>query len=766
VGLDLLPGREFENRQESHDDVVELVDHRLIGQEQRFWASYIRLGYVMLTGGSLFVLAYFVATPNGSHRPALLAISSLSLTVAVGTLLFVDKVSTYPWRVTFSLFSTLFAGAALSLCIYLDGGLARPLIILLALPVMSAALALPVEDVMICGIGAFVEVGVVTMSDSHLAESASDLVVLCAFLIGTVALSIGVAAFRTRLQADGESLVRELARLAHTDSLTGCLSHGAFYERLNVEINRALRHGEPLSLLVADIDLFKSFNDSRGHADGDAALAATGSIMRNTSRSIDTVARIGGDEFAVILPTTDLASASKLARRMTTALNHSEESGISVSIGFAALDPLEPTSQKLFRDADLGLYRAKADGRGCAATMSDVPTGAPSCVRHVQGVADLALEQADWERIEESLRESNHATAVASSIIDSLQSTESVGFGYVDRELRFLRINPMLASVHGGRVEDQIGRTLAEAVPALWPTLKPIYQHVLDTGEAVINQEVSGETAAEPTRVHYWLTNLNPVRVNGIVTGIGIVVIDITDRKELEESQATLTRSVVGALSASVELRDPYTAGHQERVAQIAVAVATELQLEPDEVDAIELAARIHDLGKLSVPSEILTHPGRLNDAQMAVVRIHSQAGFDLLKRVNFPEHVGEMILQHHERLDGSGYPNGLQGEQIALGSRIIAVADVVESMASPRPYRPALGLDAALKEIQSGSGTLFDADVVEACMRVVKSGKVSLDENGLLIGAPRQHGLSAPYRVVRISPTKAGASTLRSTEG
>ena len=745
MGLDLLPGREFENRQESHDDVVELVDHRLIGQEQRFWASYFRLGYVMLTGGSLFVLAYFVATPNGSHRPALLAISSLNLTVAVGTLLFVDKVSTYPWRVTFSLFSTLFAGAALSLCIYLDGGLASPLIILLALPVMSAALALPVEDVLICGIGAFVEVGVVTMTDSHLAKSASDLVVLCAFLIGTVALSMGAAAFRSRLQADGERLVLELARLAHTDSLTGCLSHGAFYERLNVEINRALRHSEPLSLLVADIDLFKSFNDSRGHAEGDAALAVTGSIMRNASRSIDTVARIGGDEFAVILPTTDLASASKLARRMTTVLNHSEESEISVSIGFAALDPLEPTSQKLFRDADLGLYRAKADGRECAATVSDVPTGAPSYVRHVQGVADLALEQADWERIEESLRESNHATAVASSIIDSLQSTASVGFGYVDREFRFLRINPMLASVHGGRVEDQIGRTVAEAIPALWPTLKPIYQHVLDTGEAVINQEVSGETAVEPTRVHYWLTNLNPVRVNGIVTGIGIVVIDITDRKELEESQATLTRSVVGALSASIELRDPYTAGHQERVAQIAVAVATELRLEPDEVDAIELAARIHDLGKLSVPSEILTRPGRLNDAEMAVVRIHSQAGFDLLERVNFPEHVGKMILQHHERLDGSGYPNGLQGEQIALGSRIIAVADVVESMASPRPYRPALGLDAALKEIQRGSGTLFDADVVEACMNIVKSGKVSFDQSGLLLSAPRQHGLGVP---------------------
>ena len=296
----------------------------------------------------------------------------------------------------------------------------------------------------------------------------------------------------------------------------------------------------------------------------------------------------------------------------------------------------------------------------------------------------------------------------------------------------------MLASVNGGTVDEQIGRSVAEVVPALWPTLEPIYQHVIETGQAVINQEVSGETATDPDRVHYWLTNLNPVTVNGRVTGIAIVVIDITDRKELEESQAILSRAVVSALSASVEMRDPYTAGHQDRVAQIAAAIAIQLHLESSEVDAIELAARIHDLGKLSVPSEILTRPGRLSDAEMQVVRVHSQAGFDLLKKVDFPEHVAEMVLQHHERLDGSGYPNGLVGEQIAMGSRIIAVADVVESMASRRPYRAALGLDVALDEVKRGSGSIYDADVVEACMRVVESGKVAFDQKGSLVTGVR----------------------------
>jgi len=729
-----LSGSDLKNRQLAQDDESESVDQSLARHEQRFWVSHIRLGYAVLAGGSLFALAYFTATPNGSHRLVLLTVSSLSLIVAVGALLFVDRVSVCPRQATFSLASTLSAGAALSLCIYLDGGLDSPLIILMALPIMSASLALPAKKVMICGIAGFVEFGVVAFTDRNVDSTTSAIAALSALLAGTMALSMGAAVYRSRLEVEEDRFIQELHRQTHTDSLTGCLNQGAFYERLDVEINRALRHGESLSLLLADIDLFKSFNDSHGHAEGDAALSKAGAIMRTTSRSGDTVARVGGDEFAAILPTTDLASAGRLADRMARALDHQEGSGFSVSIGFTALDPREPTSQKLFRDADLGLYRAKANGRGCTATTADVGAGPPRYVRHAQELADRVLERADWDRLEESLRESNRATSEASSIIDSLQSTTSVGFGHVDREFRFLRINSMLASVHGGKVEDQIGRTVAEVIPALWPTLEPIYQRVIDTGEPVVSQEVSGKTAMDPDHIHYWLTNLNPVRVYDHVTGIAIVVIDITDRKQLEQSQATLSRAVVGALSASVEMRDPYTAGHQDRVAQIAAAVATELQLEPAEVDAIELAARIHDLGKLSVPSEILTRPGRLSDAEMAVVREHSQAGFDLLKKVEFPEDVAEMVHQHHERMDGSGYPNGLLGQQIAMGSRIIAVADVVESIASRRPYRAALGLDAALGEIQRGSGTLYDTDVVEACKRVIGSGKVLFDQSGSLV--------------------------------
>ena len=640
-----------------------------------------------------------------------------------------------------SVASTLLAGFALTICIVLDGGLDSPLVVLIALPVMSAALALPPKQVTICGCAALGELGVVAWTDAHVETAASDIAALAALLIGTAVLCSASALYRARLEEDEDRLVEDLHHQASTDALTGCLSHGAFYSRLDIEIDRALRHHEPLSLLVADVDLFKSFNDAHGHSAGDAALAEAGAILRRASRSIDIVARVGGDEFAVILPKTDLASAGNLADRMIRSFIDGGAQ-LRISVGFAALDPAEPTSQRLFRDADQGLYRAKANGRARTATIGDAATGTPARHGAGQELVDPIFARADWDRLEESLRESNRATVEASSIIDSLQATASVGFGYVDRDFRILRINAMLASVNGGEVEDQIGRRVADVVPALWPTLEPIYRRVIDSGDAVVNQEVSGPTATDPDQIHSWLTNLNPVKVGDEVIGIAIVVIDITDRKQLEESQATLTRAVVSALSASVELRDPYTAGHQERVARIAGAVASELNLEARDIEEIELAARIHDIGKLSVPSDLLSRPGRLSEPEMAVVRMHTQAGFDLLERVHFPERVAQMVFQHHERCDGSGYPNGLKGDQILIGSRIIAVADVAESMASARPYRTGLGLNAAVEELRRGAGTIYDAEVVAAFLRVIETGRLDFDRTGSAAGSERRvHG-------------------------
>lgn len=175
----------------------------------------------------------------------------------------------------------------------------------------------------------------------------------------------------------------------------------------------------------------------------------------------------------------------------------------------------------------------------------------------------------------------------------------------------------------------------------------------------------------------------------------------------------------VKAIAATVEMRDAYTAGHQRRVGQLAVAIASELGLPEGTIRGIELAASIHDLGKIGVPAEILSKPTKLTDLELMLVKNHAQAGYDILKDIKFPWPIATMVWQHHERLDGSGYPQGLKGEQILLESRIIGVADVVEAMASHRPYRAALGIDMALKEIERGRDSVYDAAVVDACVRV-----------------------------------------------
>jgi PAS domain S-box-containing protein len=192
-------------------------------------------------------------------------------------------------------------------------------------------------------------------------------------------------------------------------------------------------------------------------------------------------------------------------------------------------------------------------------------------------------------------------------------------------------------------------------------------------------------------------------------------------RNKVEQSALQLRfqgslEAAVTAIATASELRDPYTAGHQHRVGELACAIATEMGVEAEVIAGIQVAATIHDVGKLIVPAEILSSPGRLKEAEFALIKQHPQAGYDIVSGIEFPWPVPEMVLQHHERLDGSGYPNGLRGEEIAMGARIIAVADTVEAITSHRPYRPALGLEVAIKVISDGRGTLFDPEVVDAC--------------------------------------------------
>ena len=191
-------------------------------------------------------------------------------------------------------------------------------------------------------------------------------------------------------------------------------------------------------------------------------------------------------------------------------------------------------------------------------------------------------------------------------------------------------------------------------------------------------------------------------------------------RESREQLKKTLT-DFITVLGATVEVRDPYTAGHQRRVAHLAAAMARELQMSPEQIEGLQLASVVHDFGKIRVPAEILNKPGRLNPIEYGLVQEHAGIGRDILQTIDFPWPIAETVGQHHERLDGSGYPLGLRGDAILLEARVLAVADVVEAMLSHRPYRPSLGLDAALAEITASRGTRYDSPAVDACVRLFR---------------------------------------------
>ena len=224
------------------------------------------------------------------------------------------------------------------------------------------------------------------------------------------------------------------------------------------------------------------------------------------------------------------------------------------------------------------------------------------------------------------------------------------------------------------------------------------------------------------------LENLVEQRAAELVESNRLLKIEVENRKRMQqelqqsfESLKIAMHSTIQAISMTVEKRDPYTSGHQQRVANLAKVIAEELELPESQVESIYMAAAIHDIGKISLPAEILVKPIALSDIEISLIQAHAQAGYDILKGIEFPWAIADIVLQHHERMDGSGYPLGLPGDKIVFEARIICVADVVETMASHRPYRPSIGMDKALEEITKNRGVLYDPRVVDACLKIIK---------------------------------------------
>lgn len=325
------------------------------------------------------------------------------------------------------------------------------------------------------------------------------------------------------------------------------------------------------------------------------------------------------------------------------------------------------------------------------------------------------------KEVEIALRESEKKYR---SIVDNAQE----GIYQSSKDGRYLTVNQALASMLGYD-------SPADLVASVTDIAKQVFFDAEDRNKLLQQIDQHGVTVGFECRCR---------RKDGAIIWVSLDQHTVRDREgaflhyegfceDITEKHLGLERlrgalgATVNAIAAAVEARDPYTAGHQSRVADLAQAIAAQISLPADQIEGLRLAALIHDLGKITVPAEILSKPKKLTEIEFSLIKLHSQTGYDILKNIEFPWPIARIVLEHHERMNGSGYPNALKGDQILLESKILAVADVVESMASFRPYRPALGIGVALEEIVQNKGILYDSTVADACIRLFKEKNFTL---------------------------------------
>jgi PAS domain S-box-containing protein/putative nucleotidyltransferase with HDIG domain len=302
----------------------------------------------------------------------------------------------------------------------------------------------------------------------------------------------------------------------------------------------------------------------------------------------------------------------------------------------------------------------------------------------------------------------------------ALVQASPLGIIAVDYDGRLRMWNPAAERIFGWQKNEVLGRLIPAASLEDWDAYETIRKRAL-AGESFSGVGMTSRTR-EGLQVQISLSTAPVLDHQGRIIGTMAVISDVTERKKMEEALSRslekterLTDDTINVLASAIEKRDPYTAGHQQRVGRLAVALAARMRYPVERLRAVRLAAIIHDIGKLYVPAEILCKPSRLSEIELRLLESHAIAGYEILKGIDFPWPIADIVRQHHERLDGSGYPAGLLRDEILPEARIVGVADVVEAISSHRPYRPALGDEAAVREIRNGIGTRYDPEVAEA---------------------------------------------------
>ena len=341
---------------------------------------------------------------------------------------------------------------------------------------------------------------------------------------------------------------------------------------------------------------------------------------------------------------------------------------------------------------------------------------------------ELEMQNAELRRVQLELLEARDKYL-------NLYDFAPTGYFTLDRNSLIVDVNLAGSELLGSEKHGLVGTQFTSSIsPDSQDAFYFHYREVLKTG-------IKGNCdlkmlKADGTQFHAQVISMAVPEKDGNINHSRTAIIDITERKQMEEERKQNVERMLNAMKATIqamvlmsEMRDPYTAGHQLRVAHLADNIAKEMGISEDRRPAVHMSGLVHDLGKIYVPAEILTKPGRLTQIEFNMIKEHSTAGYNILKTVDFPWPIAKIVLQHHERLDGSGYPDGLSGDAIVLEARVLAVADVVEAMASHRPYRAALGIDKALEEISKNKGALYDPEVVDACLKLFYEKGFKLEE-------------------------------------
>jgi diguanylate cyclase (GGDEF)-like protein/putative nucleotidyltransferase with HDIG domain len=544
------------------------------------------------------------------------------------------------------------------------------------------------------------------------------------------ATQAAIALTNARLFADQQ-------RRATRDALTDLLNHREFHLEVAHEIDRCERHAGQFSVVLFDLDGFKSINDSAGHAEGDRVLVGVARAIDGTARTSDRAFRVGGDEFALVLPATRAENATVAAARAQAAAQQ-VDTRTGVAYGVASWPADGRSKDALLASADRKLYAMKA---------AAVPARLDAPLRAVGGPAwggGLRSEPhrrglAFAHRLSARLMRLNDEAEIARATANGLQAE----FGF------------FLAAVHRVDPDEQL-RPVAVAGPFVEQMEDPmswsqgvgegVNGRVARTGEPAvipdtsldpdfISPDIPVRSRSElvvPIRVgtRLWgVINLDSDRPNAfdaddllLADTVALAVGTALHRSELIASVEGTFMTTLGALCDALEAKDAYTAAHSDKVANLAEAVAGRLDCGPDETRAIRYAGLLHDIGKIGVPTEILEKPGRLTEEEFETIKEHTVIGARLLESIPFFEEVHPLVRYSHERWDGRGYTQGLAGEAVPLGSRIIAACDAFHAMTSDRPYRPAIGHDEAIDELRTGAGTQFDPRVVDAVIAEVSA--------------------------------------------